>query len=84
MEIFRILLGVSVAGDFLLLIVITYLSVIDDLWIFIFKKPLYIHFYIKLKKNQTQQEYVLRNKFGYYKKLILKEQKYFQHRFVHS
>ena len=80
MEIFGILPVLLVLGVFLLLIVMTFVSVIDDVWILIFKKPLYIHFYIKLKKIPAQQESILRDKFEYYKNLAPKEKRYFQHR----
>ncbi len=80
MEFIPILIVLLVAGGFLLLVLMILFNGIDDAWIYIFKKPLYIHFYFRLKKISPEQEYILRAKFEYYKKLPPKEKRYFQHR----
>lgn len=80
MEFIPILIVLIVAGGFLLLLLMILFYGIDEAWIYIFKKPLYIHFYILLKKVSPEQESILRQKFEYYKKLAPKEKRYFQHR----
>jgi hypothetical protein len=75
MEFIPILIVLLVAGGFLLLVLMILFYGIDDAWIYIFKKPLYIHFYILLKKVSPEQENILRDKFEYYKKLAPKEQR---------
>ena len=56
------------------------LSFLDDLSISIFNKPLYIHLYFNPKSITAEQEYILRQKFQFYKKLSVKEKGYFHHR----
>tara|TARA_R110002050_G_scaffold171113_2_gene303147 strand:+ start:86875 stop:87726 length:852 start_codon:yes stop_codon:yes gene_type:complete len=45
-----------------------------------YKKPLYNHFYIYLRKINDKQKRVLQQQFSFYKKLSDKEKKYFEHR----
>jgi Mlc titration factor MtfA (ptsG expression regulator) len=45
-----------------------------------FKKPLFNHVYIKINRLSPEQRSILKNEFSFYKKLTLKEQKYFEHR----
>ncbi len=45
-----------------------------------YKKPLYNHFYIYLRKLNDNQKLVLQKQFSFYKKLNEKEKKYFEHR----
>ncbi|PQV51170.1 hypothetical protein CLV33_10190 [Jejuia pallidilutea] len=47
-----------------------------------YKKPLYNHLYLNLKKLNTEQRVVLQNSFPFYKKLSKKEKTYFEHRVV--
>lgn len=44
------------------------------------KKPLYNHFYFYLRKLNSRQKSILKNKFSFYKKLNKKQQQYFEHR----
>lgn len=46
----------------------------------IFNKPLYIHFYPKIKALTANQSYVLHTKFHYFNALEEKKKKYFEHR----
>ncbi|MCF7560990.1 zinc-dependent peptidase [Sabulilitoribacter multivorans] len=46
------------------------------------KKPLYNHFYLRLKKLKNNQKSILENQFSFYRKLSAKEKKYFEHRLV--
>lgn len=57
-----------------------FLSLFDDLSIFLFGKPLFIHLYFRPKKITAEQEYILRQKFQFYQKLTDKEKVYFHHR----
>lgn len=45
-----------------------------------YKRPLYNHFYLYLRRLNKNQKYILVSQFSFYKKLTLKEQKYFEHR----
>ncbi|MFI1770491.1 zinc-dependent peptidase [Thalassobellus citreus] len=45
-----------------------------------YKKPLYNHFYISLRKIDETQKRILQEQFSFYKKLNDKEKKYFEHR----
>lgn len=45
-----------------------------------YKKLFYNHFYLNLRKLNTEQKAFLQNEFTFYKKLSKKEQKYFEHR----
>ncbi|RAJ14582.1 zinc-dependent peptidase [Olleya aquimaris] len=45
-----------------------------------FKKPLYNHFYLRLKKLSPAQNFILKNEFSFFKKLSPKNQTYFEHR----
>lgn len=57
-----------------------FLSLFDDISIYLFNKPLYIHLYFKPKKIASEQEYILRQKFQFYLGLSEKEKAYFHHR----
>ncbi|MDI1316276.1 zinc-dependent peptidase [Flavobacterium sp.] len=59
-----------------------FLSFFDDISIYLFNKPLYIHLYFKPKKLSPEKEYVLRQKFQFYHGLSDKEKRYFHHRVV--
>ncbi|GAA3609382.1 zinc-dependent peptidase [Flavivirga amylovorans] len=45
-----------------------------------YKRPLYNHFYLRLRRLNKNQKAVLRNQFSFYKKLTTQEKKYFEHR----
>lgn len=62
------------------LIQATFFAVIEEMYMHIFKKPIYIHFYPRKKKLTPIQESILRQEFPFYKKLSLKHQGYFKHR----
>ncbi len=44
------------------------------------KRPLYNHFYLRLRRLNKNQKSILRNQFSFYNKLTAKEKKYFEHR----
>lgn len=56
------------------------MSLLDDIWIAVFNKPLYIHLYLKIKKISPEDEFLLRQNFPFYKKLSPKHKSYFHHR----
>jgi Mlc titration factor MtfA (ptsG expression regulator) len=80
MGVIGILFVLLVLGAALLYILMFFISFLDDIWIAFFGKPLYIHLYLKPKKITPEQEYILRQKFEFYKKLSDKEKVYFHHR----
>lgn len=57
-----------------------FVSLLDDISIFLFNKPLYIHLYFKQRKVSPEQERILQQEFRFYQNLTEKHQDYFQHR----
>jgi Mlc titration factor MtfA (ptsG expression regulator) len=57
-----------------------FLSLFDDISIYLFNKPLYIHLYLSPKKIAPEKEFILRQKFQFYNQLTEKEKVYFHHR----
>lgn len=57
-----------------------FLSLFDDISIYLFNKPLYIHLYFNPKKISPGTEFILRQKFQFYNKLTDKQKIYFHHR----
>lgn len=80
MEIFFIIILLIIIGSGLSYTVLFFVSLMDDISIYFFNKPLYIHFYIRPKKIKPEQEFILRQKFFFYKKLTPKQKIYFHHR----
>lgn len=74
-----IILGVLFA---LLAFIVFYYAfkLVEMAYVLKYKKPLYNHFYIRLKRLNNNQKAVLQNQFPFYKKLSLKEKTYFDHR----
>lgn len=57
-----------------------FFRVIEPGYIAIYNKPLYVHFYPFPKKLSDAQKNILQNEFVFYRKLDMKEKKYFEHR----
>ncbi len=57
-----------------------YNVILEPIYAFIFRKPIYVHFYIFPKKLPLHQLSILHSQFDYYKKLSRKEKRYFEHR----
>jgi Mlc titration factor MtfA (ptsG expression regulator) len=57
-----------------------YHVIAEPLYAFVFRKPIYVHFYLFPKKIPLSQLQILHTEFDFYKKLSLKEKKYFEHR----
>lgn len=62
------------------LIQATLFSVVEEMYMHAFKKPIYIHFYPRKKKLTGAQESILLLHFPFYKQLPAKHQTYFRHR----
>lgn len=54
--------------------------VIEPVYAFVFRKPMYVHFYPFPKQLTLSQLQILHTEFDFYQKLSLKEKKYFEHR----
>ena len=78
--IFVLLLGIFVIGAFLVYFSMFLVSLLDDISIAIFEKPLYVHLYLFPKKISEEEQLILRQKFTFYKTLSDKQRKYFHHR----
>ncbi|WP_130735426.1 zinc-dependent peptidase [Flavobacterium sp. J27] len=60
--------------------VFAYNVVIEPIYAFFFRKPIYVHLYLFPKKLTMRQIQLLYNQFDFYKKLPLPQKKYFEHR----
>ena len=80
MEIIFILVIFAIVAAGFLYSFMFIISLLDDISIYLFNKPLYIHLYLKPKKIAPEQEFILRQKFQFYKKLSEKQKTYFHHR----
>jgi MtfA peptidase len=57
-----------------------YHVIVEPLYAFVFRKPIYVHFYLFPKHLTLPQLQILHTEFDFYQKLSLKEKKYFEHR----
>ena len=64
----------------LFLSVFAYNVIIEPVYAFVFRKPIYVHFYPFPKKLKLNQLQILHTQFDFYKKLSPKEKAYFEHR----
>lgn len=55
------------------------LKFVETIFMSLFKRPIWVHFYIKKKKLKTNQKQYL-TKFSFYNKLSTKEKTFFEHR----
>lgn len=78
--IFILLVGLLLLGAFIFFFFMFIMSVLDDIWIAIFHKPLYIHLYLKPKKIAPEEESFLRQNFPFYQNLSERHKVYFHHR----
>jgi len=69
-----LLIGFTFFGFF------AYNVIVEPIYAFFFRKPIYVHFYPFSKKLSLAQLSVLHNQFDFYKKLSSKEKLYFEHR----
>lgn len=82
MEVILVLVILLMAAAFLLYCSMFIVSLLDDISIAIFGRPLYIHLYFRPKKIAPEEEFFLRQNFPFYKKLSEKHKDYFHHRLV--
>jgi len=78
--IFILLVGLLLLGAFFFFFFMFIMSVLDDISIALFHKPLYIHLYLNPKKISPEEASFLRQKFPFYQKLSEKHIVYFNHR----
>lgn len=64
------------------LIIYALVNMVEIVYVMIYKKPIYRHNSIWLKKLPEQQKLILENKFDFYKRLPSREKKFFEHRLV--
>ena len=57
-----------------------YNVVVEPIYAFVFRKPMYVHFYPFPKKLSLKQLNILHTQFEFYKKLSSKDKNYFEHR----
>lgn len=69
-----LIIGILFAGLFL------YNVVVEPIYAFVFRKPVYVHFYVSPKKLPLSQLSILHSQFDFYKKLSRREKQYFEHR----
>ncbi|WP_066221519.1 zinc-dependent peptidase [Formosa haliotis] len=75
----KIILGVFL---FFLLVIMVYYTfkMMEMVYVILFKKPIFVHFYMSLKKMNMEDRQLLKDNFTFYKNLSLKQQLYFDHR----
>lgn len=64
----------------LFVLFIFYTIVIEPVYAFVFRKPVYVHFYPIAKKLKLEELEILTNEFDFYKNLPKKYKIYFEHR----
>ena len=64
----------------LLTLLIVFKLILEPLFLVLFKKPIYIHFYPFPKKLTDRQKTILRKEFAFYSRLSDKRKTYFEHR----
>lgn len=57
-----------------------YNVVIEPFYAFLFRKPIYVHYYPFAKKLKLNQVQILHSQFDFYKRLTLNQKNYFEHR----
>jgi len=75
-----VLLFLAVIALTIWLIQATLFSVVEEMYMHVFQKPIYVHFYPRKKKLSETQQSILRHEFPFYKKLTEKQKTYFSHR----
>lgn len=75
----KIILGILFAVLAYVILYYTF-KMIEMVYVLKHKKPLYNHFYLRLKLLNEKQKRILKQQFTFYNKLTKKEQGYFEHR----
>lgn len=76
------LLAYLLAIALILIIGFFSLKTLDFLYVMVFNRPLYVHFYFKTHKISRSDEDFLKKNFPFYNKLSKRQQRFFQHRLV--
>jgi Mlc titration factor MtfA (ptsG expression regulator) len=63
-----------------LLVIFVFKFIIEPTYVVFFNKPLYIHYYFRVRKLNADQSSFLESNFSFYKKLPSKKKNYFNHR----
>ena len=77
---FGVLFFLILIGSFLLYFFMFLVSLLDDIWIAVFNRPIYVHLYLFPKKISEGEQFILRQKFIFYNQLNDKQKQYFHHR----
>lgn len=64
-----------VSGTFLILF-----NIIESVYLMIFNRPVYVHFYPLKKDIKLEEKYLLEKEFSFYRNLSDTRKKYFRHR----
>lgn len=75
-----VLMILFAVGAFLLYFIMFVISLLDDIWLAVFKRPIFVHLYLVPKQISEEEQFILRQKFVFYKKLNQKQKIYFHHR----
>ncbi len=63
-----------------LLVIFVFKFIIEPTYVVFFNKPLYIHYYFRVRKLNADQSSFLESNFSFYKKLPSKKKNNFNHR----
>lgn len=74
---FYLLIIVFVALIIIILFFNIIISIVENIYGFLFNKPLYVHIYFKIKKLSPDDESLINSKFSFYNALSQKEKKIF-------
>lgn len=72
--------GIIIALTFVLILSVYLFKFIESIWLMVFNRPVYVHFYPFPKKISPQQSFLLRKHFPFMGKLSPRERIYFEHR----
>ncbi|NQY07009.1 MAG: zinc-dependent peptidase [Flavobacteriaceae bacterium] len=64
----------------LAMVLFLFFKIIDVLYLNTFKRPLFVHFYLKKRTLKPNRKLILVQQFSFYKKLSRKHRSYFEHR----
>ena len=76
-----IVLGILLIS-LIVIIVVKSITLIEYIYSYFYKKPLYTHFYFRLKKISPQHQEFIKQRFPFYNRLNRRQQSFFQHRLV--
>lgn len=77
MDVFQIFI---ILFSSILLSIYIFRIIIEPLYVIVFDKPLYIHWYPYVRKLNASQRYFLENEFSFYQKLSKRKKRFFEHR----